>query len=93
MYLHRFRLYVLAILPIKTLLCDFANVNLGVEIRGKGFMMITSIAIDNVEILYFIKVMLGSVCRKDAGNAWVEAATKDGAKSGLLEALAIRPLP
>ena len=37
--------------------------------------------------------MLGGVCREDARHARVEAASQDSRQSGLLETLAISPLP
>ena len=56
-------------------------------------MVVTSIAIHDVEILELVKVMLCGVCRVDACYAWIETATEDSAETSLLETLAVSPLP
>ena len=38
----------LPILVIKSFLCDFANVDFGIEVRCKGLVVVASIAIDDV---------------------------------------------
>ncbi len=91
--LQRLRLHPLAVLPVESLLCDFADVDLGVEVGGEGLVVVAGIAVYDVQILDFLEVVLGGVCRIDAGHARVEAAAQDGCQSGLFEALAVGPLP
>ena len=91
--LHRFRLDVLAVLPIESFLRYLADVDFGVEVRGESFMMVARVAIDDVEVLQFVEVVLGGVGGEDAGHTRVEAAAQNGTESGLLETLAVGPLP
>ena len=41
-------------------------------------MVVARVAVDNVQILYLLEVVLGSVCRIDAGDTRVESASEDG---------------
>ena len=56
-------------------------------------MVIACIAIDDVEILNLLEVMLGSIGSEDRGHAWVKTTSEDGSESCLLETLTICPLP
>ena len=89
----RLRLYPLTILPIKSFLRDLADVNLGVEVGGKGFVVVSCVAIDDIQVLNFVEVVLCGVGREDGGHARVETAAENGTKSGFLEAITISPLP
>ncbi len=91
--LQRLCLHPLAVLPVESLLGNLADVDLWVEVGGEGLMVVTGIAVDDVQILHLLEVVLGSVCRVDAGDAWVEATSEDGGQTCLLELLAIGPLP
>ena len=88
----RFCLHPFTIFPIKSLLRDFADVDFGIEVGGKGFSVVTSVAVYDVEIVDFVEVMLCCVSSKDRGDTRVETATEDGAKSGFLKAFAISPV-
>ena len=81
------------IFPIKSLLRDFADVDFGIEVGGKGFSVVTSVAVYDVEIVDFVEMVLCSVSGVDRGDTRVETATEDGAKSSFLKAFAISPLP
>ncbi len=89
----RFGLNPFAILVVKALLRDFANVDFRIEVCGKGFVVIARIAIHDVEIVDFIKIMLGSVSRVNARHAWVETTTENGCEASLFETLSVSPLP
>ena len=56
-------------------------------------MVVAGIAIDDVEILDFIKVVLGGIGRINTRHTGVETATEDGRETSLLEALLVGPLP
>ena len=56
-------------------------------------MVVAGIAVDDIQILYLLEMMLGSVGRIDARHTWVEAAAEDSCQTGLLETLTIGPLP
>ena len=91
--LHRLRLDVLAILVVETLLGNLTDVNLGVEVGSKCLVVVTGIAVNDIQVLNLLEVMLGSISCIDTGYTGVEATTEDGAKASLLETLAISPLP
>ena len=93
MNFERFGLHPLAILPVQALLRDLSDVDLGVEVRGKGLSVVARVAVDDIQVMNFVKVVLGGISREDRRHAGVESAAEDGAKSGLFEAFAISPLP
>ena len=83
----------LAVLPVAAALGDFADVDFGVEVGGEGLAVVAGVAVDDVEILHLAEVVLGGIGRKHTADAGVEAAAEDGGEAGLLEALAVGPLP
>ena len=89
MNFERFGLHPLAILPVQALLRDLADIDLGVEVRGKGLSVITRVAVDDIQVVNFVKVVLGGVGVKIDVTPGVKSAAEDGAKSGLFEAFAI----
>ena len=56
-------------------------------------MVVAGVTIDDVEVLNLVEVVLGGISGVNTGDPRVEAATKDGRQSGLLEALLVSPLP
>ena len=93
MYLHRFCLDVLSVLVVESLLGDFTNIDFGIEVGGECLVMISGIAVHDIQIVDLIEVMLCGIGSKHTGHTRVESATQDGAKTGLLETFAIGPLP
>ena len=91
--LQRFRFYPFPIFPIESFLGNLTDVNLRVEVGGECLVVVACVAVDDIEILNLLEVVLGSIGRIDAGYSWVEAASEDGSQSGLLELLTISPLP
>ena len=85
--------YPLAVFIITSVLGNFADIDFRIEVGGECFMMISGIAVYDVQILYFVKMMFGGVCSIDAANSRVENATEDGGQSGILEEFLIGPLP
>ena len=92
-YLHWFRLDVLAVLPVEALLGYLADVDFGVEVRGEGFVVVASVAVHDVEVLHLVEVMFAGIGCEDAGHARVEATAQNGAETSFLEAFAVSPLP
>ena len=82
-----------SVFPVKTFLSDFANVDFGIEVGGESLMVVAGIAVYDVEILNFVKVVLGSVGSVDACYARVEATAQYGSQSGLFKAVFVGPLP
>ena len=55
--------------------------------------MVTSVAVNDVEIVDFVEMVLCCIGGENGGDPRVETATEDGAKSGFLKAFAVSPLP
>ena len=91
--LQRLRLNPLTVLIVESLLRNLTDVDLGVEVRGESVMMVTGIAIDNVEIVYLVEVVLGGVCRIDTRDTRIKTTTQNGSQTSLLESVFIGPLP
>ena len=89
----RFSFNPTSVFTVKTFLSDFANVDFGIEVCGKSLVVVAGISVHNVEILNFVKVVLGSVGSVDACYARVETTAQYGCQSGLFKAVFIGPLP
>ena len=63
------------IFPVFTPLSDFADINLRIKVGSKSFMMITGIAIYDIEVLNLVEMMFGSISGVNAGYTWVETTT------------------
>ena len=72
---------------------DFANVDFGVEVGGKSLAMVAAIAIQNVERIDAIEIMLFQIGREHAGDAGVKTRTQQSCKARILVTILIRPLP
>ena len=83
----------LTVLVVEALLGNLTDVDLRVEVRGEGVVMITGVAVDDVKVVNLVEVVLGGVGRIDATDARIEAAAEDGRQSCLLEAVLVGPLP
>ena len=92
-YLHWLSLYILAIFIIQPFLGNLAYVYFGVEVGCKSFVVVAGVAVNDVEVLYLLEVVLGSVGGEDGSHSRVEAASEYGAQSSLLEAFSVGPLP
>ena len=86
-------LHPLAVFPIETLLRNLTDIDLRVEVGGESLVVVTSIAVNDVQILNLLEVMLGSISCIDAGNTRVETTTEDSGEASLFETLTISPLP
>ena len=83
----------LAVLPVAAGGGHFADVDLRVEVGGKGLAVAAGVGVDDVELFDHIQVLLGGQGGVDVGHARIEAAAQKGHEPGLLEALLIGPLP
>ena len=90
---HRLRLHPLSVLVITSVLSNFADVDFRIEVCGKSLMMISRIAVHDVQVMDFIEIMFGRVCRIHTGNARVETAAQNGGQSSFLETFLVGPLP
>ena len=82
-----------AILIPESLLGNLADIDFWVEVGCESLVMISCVAIHDIEHLDFIEVMLGCISGEDARNSWVETTTEDSAETCLLELILVSPLP
>ena len=83
----------LSVLPIASVLSDFADIDFRVEVSSESFVVVASVAIDDVEVVHFVEVVFSSICSVNSRAAWVETATEDSAEAGFFEAVVVSPLP
>ena len=55
--------------------------------------MIASVAVEDIDGVDFIEIVLLCVSCKDAGHTWVETRSEQSGDACLLETLAVGPLP
>ena len=89
----RLGLHPLSVFPVEALLSDLADVDFGVEVGSESLVVVACIAVDDVEILDFVEVMLGGIGGEDACNTGVEATAEDSCQAGIFKALLVSPLP
>lgn len=61
----RFGFYLLFVFLVVAFLCDFLDVDFGVEVGGKGFVMVVCVVVYNIEVVYFIKVVFSGMGGED----------------------------
>ena len=86
-------LYPFAIFVVKTFLCDLTDVDLRVEVCGKGLVVVAGVAVHDVEVGDLVEDMLDSVGGEHLAHARIEATAENGGEARLLEAVAVSPLP
>ena len=93
MHGQRFGFEPLSVFVVQALLGYLAYVNLWIEVGCEGLVVVTGVAVDDVEIVNFVEMVLGSVCRVDAAYARIEPTAKNGGEPSLFKALLVGPLP
>ena len=86
-------LHPFAAFPVTAAGGHFADVDLGVEVGGEGLAVVTGVAVDDVQHMHFVQLVLHDPGREDVGDAGVETGAQQGGEAGLLEALLVGPLP
>ena len=79
--------------PVAALRRHLADVDLGVEVRRERIPVVAAVAVEDVERLDCVEIVLLRVGGEHLRDAGVEAAAEDRGKPRLLEPLAVRPLP
>ena len=72
---------------------DLADIYLWIEVGGKGLSVVASIAVNNIELVNFIKMMLGSPGGEHVGDAGVKARAEQGHNPFFFKAFPVGPLP
>ena len=83
----------LAALPVAARRRDFADVDLRIEIGGKGLAVIPGVAVDNIQHAHFVQLVLQGPGRENIGHAGIKARTQQGREPGFAKAVGIGPLP
>src|SRR3546814_11377092 len=92
-YTTLFRSDPVTIFPVARDRGDFANVDFGVEVGREVLAMIAAVAIEDVERVDALEMMLFEPGGEDARHAGVEARAEQRHQARVLEAVLIRPLP
>lgn len=91
--LHGFGFDPLAVFPVTAFGGDFADIDFGVEVCGEGVAVVTGVAVEDVEVVYFVEMVFLGVGGEYTGDSGVEATSEDGGETGFLEAFPVGPLP
>ena len=90
---HRFGFYPLAIENIAALCRNFPNVDFRIEVGCERITMVTAVAVQNINFMDFIEIMLLCIGTEYTRYAWVETAAQQGCNASLFKAFPICPLP
>ena len=93
MKFQRFGCNPFAVFIITSVLGNFADIDLRIEVCSKCLMMVSCITVDDIQILDFIEVMFGSISRIDTTYSRVESASQDCGQASFLKAFLVCPLP
>src|SRR5579883_717227 len=67
--------YPIAIFIIFTRLGDFTDIDLWVKVRGKCLSMISSVAIYNIKIMYFVKIVFKRISCKNSRDSRIKTTS------------------
>src|SRR5512133_441210 len=81
------------VLEVFALLGYFADVDFRIEVCGKRFPVVACIAVDNIEIMNLVKMVLCSMSRKYACHPRIESASQACRQSCFPKTVVVGPLP
>ena len=90
---HSWNFYPLSIFPITAWLSNLSNIYFRIEISCKSFSVVTRIAIYDIQIMHFIKIVLVGIGCVYLSNAWVKSTTQKCHQSCRFKTFLISPLP
>ena len=67
-----------SVVIVKSFLGNLADIYFRIEIGGKCFVVVSGIAVNDVQIVYFVEMVFGGVCCIDARYPGVKSATENG---------------
>ena len=91
--LHRFCLYPVTVLPVRTIGRYFTKVDLRIEVGCKWISVVSAIAVQDINGVDLVKIMFQRICGKYAGYPRIESASKKCGNSCVFEFFTICPLP
>ena len=86
-------LHPVAVLPVAAGSGHLAQVDLGVEVGGKSIAVVAAVAVQNVDGVDGIELVLFGVGAVRLGHTRVKAAAQQGGQTGFLELFGVGPLP
>ena len=83
----------MAVLPVAAGGRHLAQVDLRVEVGGKGIAVVAAVAVQDVDGVNGVELMLLGVGAVSLGDTRVKAAAQQGGEAGFLKLLGVGPLP
>ena len=93
MEFQRFSCNPFSVFVITSVLSDFSDVDFRIEISSKCFVVITCIAVYDIQIMDFVKMMFCCVCCVYTTYSRVESASQDSSQTSFFETFFVCPLP
>ena len=90
---HRLGFHPFAVFDVAALCRNFPNIDFRIEVGGKRIAVVTAVAVQNVDIIDFVKVVLLGISTKYASYAGVKAAAQQRCDASLFKTFPISPLP
>ena len=91
--LHRLCLYPVSVFPVRTFCRNLADVDLRIEVRCKRIAVISSIAVQNIDIINLVKIMFQRICRKYSCYSGIKSTSQQRRNSCFFKFLTVCPLP
>ena len=92
LYLHRLGFYPLAVLDITALCGYLTDIYLGVEVCRKRVTVVAAVAVENINIIDLVKVMLLGIGAEYTGYTGVESASEKCGDARLFKLFSVCPL-
>ncbi|MMZ61562.1 hypothetical protein D1872_237190 [compost metagenome] len=89
---HGFGLYPLSVFPVAPLGTHFAQIDFGIEVGGERVTVIAGVAVENIDRMDLVEVVLLGVGAKDIGDARIKSASQKCHDTGIFVAVMISPL-
>ena len=83
----------MAVLPVAAGGRHLAQVDLRVKVGGKGIAVVAAVAVQNIDGVNGIELVLFGIGTVSLGHTRVEAAAQQGGQAGFLKLLCVGPLP
>ena len=83
----------MAVLPVAAGGGDLPQVDLRVEVGGKSVAVVAAIAVQNINGVDGVELVLLGIGAVSLGDARVKAAAQQGGQAGLLKLFGVSPLP
>ena len=90
---HGFGFHPFAVFDVAALCRNLPDVDFRIEVGSERIAVVTAVAVQNVDIIDFVKVVLLGIGAEYASYAGIKAAAQQSRDASLFETFPIRPLP